>query len=464
MHPISIETLIGEKGATQQNMRDVPLQQIKEYAAEDADITLQLYQHLYPKLDQNQLTNLYQTIEAPLVSVLASMEYEGVRIDPQFLLDYSVELGAYIEEARKKVFDQAGVQFNIDSPKQVGDVLFGLMKIPYRWAKTKTQQFSTNEEKLSELAEKHQIAQDILHFRSLTKLKSTYVDTLPKLINPKTQRIHSSFNQAVASTGRLSSNNPNLQNIPIKTAAGIKIRQAFIPRNDDYLLLSADYSQIELRLIAHMSNDQAMIQAFNDELDIHLATAAKVYNVPLNQVTPTQRRNAKTVNFSIIYGAGAQNLSQQLDIPRAEAKELIEQYFVQYSNLKKYMDDTVAFARTHGYVQTLLGRRRHIRDIDSRNGLTRSQAERTAINTPVQGTAADLIKAAMIQIHHQLQQHNLRSKLILQVHDELVFDVYKPELNTVQSLVQHAMEHAIPNLQVPLRVSMGTGNNWREAH
>ncbi len=356
------------------------------------------------------------------------------------------------------------MNFNISSPKQVGEVLFDKMKIPYRWKKTKSGQYSTNEEKLTELAEENPFVREILAYRSLTKLRSTYVDALPKMVNPKTGRIHSSFNQALAATGRLSSNNPNLQNIPIRTPEGRKVRKAFIPRDADHILLAADYSQIELRLIAEISKDEAMLEAFLAGHDIHQATAAKVYGKALDEVTPDERRNAKTVNFSIIYGAGSTNLSRQLKIKRAEAKELIEQYFKEYSGLKNYMDETVNFARENGFVKTLLGRRRYLRDIDSRNSLLRSNAERIAINTPIQGTAADMIKIAMINVHQALKEGNFKTKMILQVHDELVFDVYKEELENIKPLVEEKMKTAIPNLTVPILVGMDTGDNWLEAH
>jgi DNA polymerase-1 len=338
------------------------------------------------------------------------------------------------------------------------------MKIPYRWGKTKTGQYATDEAKLSELALTYPFVDKILRHRGLIKLKSTYVDALPKMVNPRTGRIHSSFNQTIAATGRLSSNNPNLQNIPIRTEEGRRVRKAFIPRDDDHVLLAADYSQIELRLIAHISGDEAMIEAFNAGHDIHAATAARVYNVPLEEVSSDQRRNAKTVNFSIIYGAGAFNLSQQLNLSRAEAKDLIDAYFQQYQGLKAYMDNTIAFAREKGYVETLLGRKRQLRDINSKSGLERSNAERMAINSPIQGTAADMIKIAMIRVHQALKEGNFRSKMILQVHDELVFDVYKPELETLKPIIESCMSEAIPNLKVPILVGMDSGTNWLEAH
>ncbi|HRW75094.1 MAG: DNA polymerase I [Lewinellaceae bacterium] len=462
--PVSITSLIGKKGVRQLSMRDVEVEKVAEYAAEDADITLQLYHYLWPRIQSENLENLYNTMEGPLIRVLTEMEFNGIRLDSDFLAAYSIELDKEIQETERTVYKMAGSAFNMSSPKQVGEILFDRMKIPYRWSKTKSGQYSTDEEKLTELAPDNPIVDQILRYRGLTKLKSTYVDALPKMVNPRTGRIHSSFNQTIAATGRLSSNNPNLQNIPIRTEEGRKVREAFIPRDEDHLLLAADYSQIELRLIAHISDDQAMLAAFQAGHDIHSATAANVYGVPLEEVTSDQRRNAKTVNFSIIYGAGATNLSRQLNISRKEASELIEAYFAQFQGLKNYMEQTVEFAREKGYVETLLGRRRFLRDINSKSGLERSNAERMAINTPIQGTAADMIKVAMIRIQEALEAGNFRTKMILQVHDELVFDVYKPELDKVSPLIEDLMKHAIPNLKVPILVGMGTGTNWLEAH
>lgn len=462
--PISIETLIG-KGKNQLSMRDVRIEKVKDYAAEDADVTFQLYNFFKDKIEEQGFQQLFKDMEMPLVEVLTELEYNGIRVDADYLNEYAKELDVKIREFEQKIYELAGTQFNVSSPKQVGEVLFDKLKLPYRWKKTgKTDQYSTDEEKLSELAENYPVARAILDYRGLTKLQSTYVEALPRMINPKTGRIHSSFNQALAATGRLSSNNPNLQNIPIRTEEGRRVREAFVPRNEDYILLSADYSQIELRLIAEIAHEEAMLEAFQQGLDIHLATAAKVYGVPLSDVTPTQRRNAKTVNFSIIYGAGSLNLSQQLGIPRTESKQLIEQYFSQYKDLKKYMDTVVEDARKNGYVTTLMGRRRILRDIDSRNSLARSNAERIAINSPIQGTAADMIKMAMINIHKALKDNKLQTKMILQVHDELVFDVFKPELETVKSIIESGMKNAIPNLKVPIEVGMGIGQNWLEAH
>lgn len=460
---VSIETLIG-KGVNQLSMRDVRVERVAEYAAEDTDVTLQLKEYFFPKLKEEGLLDLYNTMESPLTRVIVDMEYEGINLDSEFLEKYSVELEKEIQDFEKKIHADAGLTFNIASPSQIGEVLFGKMGIPYRWSKTKTGKYSTDEAKLTELAVEYPFVADILKHRTLSKLKSTYVDALPLQVNPKTGRVHSSFNQALAATGRLSSNNPNLQNIPIKTPEGRKVREAFIPRDENHVLLAADYSQIELRLIAEMSNDTAMLEAFQKGQDIHRATAARVYGTPYDEVTSDQRRNAKTVNFSIIYGAGATNVSQQLGIKRGEAKELIDTYFQQYQGLKNYMEDTVNFARENGFVKTLLGRRRYLRDIDSRNSLARSNAERVAINTPIQGTAADLIKVAMINIHRALKEKNLHTKMILQVHDELVFDVPKKELETVKPIIEDLMKNAIPNLKVPILVEMGTGKTWLEAH
>jgi DNA polymerase-1 len=460
---VPITDIIG-KGKKQLTMRDVEVDKVVEYAGEDADVTLQIKDQLDELLTENKLSDLYWDLEAPLIPVLSAMEYEGVRINPDFLNNYSKELGKLIKEQEDKIYEAAGSAFNIGSPKQVGQILFDRLEIPYKGKKTSTGQYSTSVDKLQELAKDHPIVADILNYRKYSKLKSTYVDALPKLINPRTGRVHSSYNQARAATGRLSSENPNLQNIPIRDDAGREIRKAFEARDADHILLAADYSQIELRLIAEISKDEAMLAAFIEGNDFHRATAAKVYDVPYEEVTPMQRRNAKTVNFSITYGAGATNLSQQLDISRQEAKELIEQYFVQFAGLKQYMDDTVEYARKNGYVSTLLGRRRNLRDINSRNGMIRSNAERMAINTPIQGTAADMIKVAMINVHKALREQKLKSKMILQVHDELVFDVYRPELEQVKALVNDLMKNAMPELKVPIIVEMDTGDNWLEAH
>ncbi len=461
---IPIEDLIGKKGIKQLSMADIDIEKVKDYAAEDADLTFQLKKIIETKLIEDNVMELFENIEMPLINVLTNMEYNGVYVDIDFLKDYSGILENLIGNSEKEIYLKAGIRFNIASPKQVGEILFEKLKIPYRWTKTSTEQYSTSEEKLVELAYNHEIVNDILNFRKLQKLKNTYVDSLPKLVNPKTNRIHSSFNQARAATGRLSSENPNLQNIPIKDEAGREIRKAFKPRNEDYLILSADYSQVELRLIADMSGDEAMLEAFNNDLDIHRATAAKIFDIDIDNVTSDQRRQAKTINFSIVYGAGSTNLSRQLDIPKSEAKKLIDNYFEEYKGLKNYFDDVVHFARTNGYVLTKSGRKRKLRDINSRNSLARSNAERMAINTPIQGTAADMIKIAMIKINNEIQKRNLKSKMILQVHDELVFDMHKSENEILPQLVIDNMENAMPGLKVKIKVDTGIGNNWLEAH
>jgi len=460
---VPIQDLIG-KGKNQLSMRDIAIDKVIEYAGEDADITLQLVEPLKEIMAENGLEEVYEKIDMPLIPVLRDMEYEGVRINPNFLNDYSKDLENLILETERKIYKTAGTDFNIGSPKQVGEILFDRMGIPYKWRKTKTGQYSTDVDKLTELAVEHSIVADILEYRKYSKLKSTYVDALPAMVNPRTKRVHSNFNQARAATGRLSSENPNLQNIPIKDEAGRKIRKAFEPRDKDHILLAADYSQIELRLIAEISKDAYMMEAFQKGLDFHRATAAKVYNVDYDVVTAEQRRNAKTVNFSITYGAGATNLSRQLGIKRTEAKDLIDEYFKQFQGLKIYMDQTVEYARKNGYVKTLLGRKRFLRDINSRSGLIRSNAERMAINTPIQGTAADMIKLAMIEIHKMLKEGDYQSKMILQVHDELVFDVLKTELEELQPKIEEKMKNAIPGLEVPILVGIGVGENWLEAH
>ena len=461
---VPIVDLIGKNGKNQLSMRDIDIEKVVEYAGEDADITLQLKAPMKDLLVKNELLDLYQDLEYPLIDVLANMEYEGVRINPEFLSNYSKVLGDLILNKEKEIYDKAGVRFNIASPSQVGAVLFEKLEIPYRWRKTSSGKYSTDVEKLTELSVDHEIVSDILNFRKYSKLKSTYVDALPLLVNPKTGRVHSNFNQARAATGRLSSENPNLQNIPIKDEAGREIRKAFEPRNEDYVLLAADYSQIELRLIAEISEDEGMMEAFVQGLDFHTATAAKIYNVSLEEVTADQRRTAKTVNFSITYGAGATNLSRQLGIKRTEAAEIIEQYFKQFPGLQNYMVETVENAKKTGYVTTLMGRKRVLRDINSNSGLARSNAERMAVNTPIQGTAADMIKVAMINVHKAIKDANLKSRLIMQVHDELVFDVHKEEFDQVKLLVEDKMKNAMPGLKVPILVGIGSGLNWLEAH
>lgn len=460
---VSIETLIGKKGKNQGSMRDVPVEQIKEYAAEDADITLQLKEKFAPLIKANKQEKLFNDIENPLVYTLADMEYEGVLIDRDFLADYSKELGSEILTLRDNIFKEAGTEFNIDSPKQLSQVLFQKMEIPYKGKKTKTGQYSTNEDTLSKLVGEHEIAQYLLDYRELVKLKNTYVDKLPDEINPKTGRVHTSFSQAIAATGRLSSNNPNLQNIPIRTERGRRIRKAFIPRDENYLLLSADYSQIELRLAAAMSGDETMLDAFVHHKDIHSITASRVYKIPLEEVTSDQRRNAKAVNFGILYGTTAYGLSQNIGIPRTEAAELIENYFKEFSGLKSFMDEAIAKARKTGYAETLMGRRRYLHDINSSNNIVKNAAERNAINAPLQGTAADMIKIAMNRIHSEMKKQKMQSKMTLQVHDELVFDVHKDEIDTLKPMVEDLMQNAI-KLSVPIEVESGTGKNWLEAH
>lgn len=461
--PLSITELIGKKGKEQGSMRDVPLETIKEYASEDADITLQLSEVFTPLLIQSEAEKLVEEMEYPLIYVLADMEKEGVKIDQMALEEFSIELDTSLKTLEKEIWKEAGTPFNISSPKQLGEILFDRLKLDPKAKKTKTGQYQTGEDVLSYLAPLNPIVSSILDFRSLQKLKSTYVDALPLMINPKTGRIHTSYNQAVASTGRLSSNNPNLQNIPIRTEKGREVRKAFIPRDEDHVLISADYSQIELRIIAEISQDPAMMEAFSQNLDIHQATAARVYGVPLSEVSSQMRRNAKSVNFGIIYGQSAFGLSQNLGIPRKEASDIIQQYFDQYPNIKKYMENTVDFARTHGYVETLMKRRRYLRDITSANHTVRGFAERNAINAPIQGSAADLIKLAMISIFKEFKNQGIKSKMTMQVHDELVFDVHKSEIELVKPIIEEKMRLAIP-MKVPIVVELGTGNNWLEAH
>lgn len=460
---ISIETLIGKKGKGQLNMRDIEVEKVAEYAAEDADITLRLKKVLEPQLDEKNARYVLEKVEAPLISVLADMEREGVRIDDKMLEGYSKELEIDIAQLEKDIQELAGVKFNIASPKQLGEVLFDKLQLDPKAKKTKTGQYKTDEEVLSYLAREHEIAQKIIDFRQLQKLKSTYVDALPLLVNKHTGRVHTSFNQAVAATGRLSSTDPNVQNIPIRTDRGREIRKAFIPRDENHLLLSADYSQIELRIVAAISEDKGMIDDFKQGLDIHTATAAKVFGVSLDDVDRDMRRKAKMVNFGIIYGISAFGLSQRLEIPRKEAAAIIESYFLQYPDIKRYMNDTVEQARERGYVETLLGRRRYLRDINSANHTVRGFAERNAINAPIQGSAADMIKLAMINIHRRFEEMQVKSKMILQVHDELLFDVYKPELEDLKPVIKKEMLGAM-ELAVPLEVEMGAGQNWLEAH
>ncbi len=461
--PVSIEALIGKKGKGQKSMRTVEPAVLRDYACEDADITLQLRNVFEPMLKEAGATDLFRNIEIPLVPVLASMEAEGIKLDTGALKEFSKELQGEILKVQEKIFGLSETTFNIASPKQLGEVLFEKLKITDKPKKTKTKQYSTSEDVLSRLIHKHPVVQLILDYRSLTKLKSTYVDALPELINPRDGRIHTSYNQAVAATGRLSSNNPNLQNIPIRTEKGREIRKAFVPRDPDHVLMAADYSQIELRIIADLSKDESMIETFRKGEDVHAATAAKVYGVSLDEVTPEMRRNAKTVNFGIVYGISAFGLSERLNIPRREAGDLIDQYFEKYPGVKKYMNETIGFAREHGYVQTIMGRRRYLRDINSNNATVRGFAERNAINAPIQGSSADMIKIAMIRIHDAILKEKLRTRMILQVHDELVFDTPKEELDDVNTMVEGIMKNAI-EMKVPVVVDINTGKNWLEAH
>ncbi|MBL7702228.1 MAG: DNA polymerase I [Ferruginibacter sp.] len=463
--PVHIEELIGKKGKGQGSMRDVEPEKIKEYAAEDADITFQLKHILLPKLKEREVERVFYEVENPLVKVLTAMEFEGIRIDEAFLKEYSKELEKEAKAAEESVYAQAGVRFNLASPKQLGEVLFDKMQIDPKAKKTKTGQYATGEDVLLKLAANNKIVDDILVFREFTKLKSTYVDALPLMINKKTGRVHTSYAQAVAVTGRLSSNNPNLQNIPIRTERGREIRKAFIPRDENYVLISADYSQIELRIVAAISGDANMCEAFRTGKDIHTATAAKVFNVEEKDVTKEMRYKAKSVNFGIIYGQGAFGLAENLGISRTEAKEIIDNYKKQFPNIQKYMDDTIHFAQEHGYVQTLMGRKRWLKDIGSANFTVRAFAERNAINSPIQGSAADMIKLAMIKIHDEFSRHNFKSKMLLQVHDELVFDAHKDEIEIIKPIILNCMQTALalPN-DVPTDAELGMGESWLEAH
>ncbi|WP_223551457.1 DNA polymerase I [Aestuariivivens sp. NBU2969] len=461
--PISIETLIGKKGKNQLSMRQVPLEKQTEYAVEDADITLQLKTHFENELGEANTKALFDNIEIPLLRVLAAMELEGINLNKAFLNSLSEQLDNDINTLESQIYAEAGEVFNIASPKQLGEILFDKLKLVDKPKKTKTGQYSTAEDVLSYLAKDHAIIQNILDYRGLSKLKSTYVDALPNQVETSTGRIHTDYMQTVAATGRLSSNNPNLQNIPIRTERGRQVRKAFIPRNKDYTLLAADYSQIELRIIAALSEEDTMIEAFKHGEDIHASTASKVFNVPIETVTREQRSNAKTVNFGIIYGVSAFGLSNQTNLSRSEAKELIDTYYTTYPKLKRFISNQVDFARDHGYVQTVLGRRRYLKDINSQNAVVRGAAERNAVNAPIQGSAADIIKIAMINIYRKLLEGQFKTKMLLQVHDELVFDVYKPELEIVSKLIKTEMENAY-KLTVPLDVDIDTGDNWLEAH
>jgi DNA polymerase-1 len=461
--PISIETLIGPKGKKQKSIREADLDAVCVYACEDADITLQLKEKLEPQVKELKLEKLLHEVEEPLSFVLSDMEYLGVSIDTETLSSMSTELEEASLSVEKEIYEIAGVQFNIGSPKQLGEVLFDKLQLVDKPKKTKTGQYATGEEILSRLASEHEIANKILEYREYNKLKSTYVDALPKLISNKDQRVHTDYRQTIAATGRLSSNNPNLQNIPIRTEKGREIRKAFVPSEDGYIMMSADYSQVELRIMAAFSGDQSMQQAFKEGRDIHANTASKVFKVPLEEVDSNMRRKAKEVNFGIIYGISAFGLSQNLNIPRGEASDIIKAYFEEFPSVKTYMDTTVENARKNEYVETILGRRRYLRNINSKNFTMRGFDERNAINAPIQGSAADIIKVAMIDIHEWMRKENLRSKMIMQVHDELVFEAHQEELDILRKEVTDRMQNALP-LEVPLRVEVGTGANWLEAH
>jgi DNA polymerase-1 len=461
--PVSISELIGKKGKNQLSMRVVPIAEQTEYAVEDADITFQLKQLFTGELESGNVTKLFNEIELPLVSVLTAMEIEGININTDFLKQLSIALTEDINRLEKNIYEQAGEEFNIASPKQLGIVLFEKMELVKKPKKTKTGQYATGEDILSFLAKDHEIIKDIQDYRQYKKLQSTYVDALPNEVNPKTGRIHTQYMQAVAATGRLSSNNPNLQNIPIRTERGKEVRKSFIPRDENHVLLAADYSQIELRIIAALSEEENMMEAFKNGEDIHASTAAKVFNVPLEEVTREQRSNAKTVNFGIVYGVSAFGLSNQTDLSRSEAKELIDTYYETYPKLKAYMSAQVDFAREHGYVETVLNRRRYLKDINSRNAMVRSGAERNAVNAPIQGSAADIIKLAMINIHNRFEKEGFKSKMLLQVHDELVFDAHKEELEIIRPIIKYEMENAF-KMSVPLDVEVGIGENWLQAH
>ncbi len=461
--PISIESLIGKKGKDQGSMSTLKADEISDYACEDADITYQLFEILQPKLETEGLIKLFQEVEMPLMPILADMEWEGIKIEIPFLSGYSAELEKDIAIIEQEIFELAGEHFNIDSPKQLGPILFEKLKITDEIKKTKTGQYSTAEDILSKYIHSHPIVEKILDYRELRKLKSTYVDAIPALVQSTTGRLHTSFMQTVAATGRLSSNNPNIQNIPIRTEKGRKIRKAFIARDENHTILSADYSQIELRVIASMSEDPNMCEAFKSGADVHQATASKVFHVNMDEVTKEMRSKAKAVNFGIIYGQGAFGLAQNLGISRTEAKEIIDSYFQQFSTLKNFQSDQIERAKQTGFVTTLLGRKRQLPDINSKNAIVRGFAERNAINAPIQGSAADIIKLAMIKIYQAFQVRQLKSKMILQVHDELVFDVLKSELNDVKTIVEECMADAYP-LRVPLLAEAGIGHNWLEAH
>ena len=463
--PLTIEELIGKKVKTFETLREVEIEKLKEFAVEDADITLQLKNIFTPILKAKQVQKVFEEVETPLLKVLADMEFQGVNVDTDFLNLYSKELETQASLSEESVFEQAGMKFNLASPKQLGEVLFVKMQLGDKVKKTKGGQYATGEDVLLKLAKENPIVENILNFRELTKLRSTYVDALPQLISKRTRRVHTSYAQAIAVTGRLSSINPNLQNIPVRTERGREIRKAFVPRNSEHVIASADYSQIELRIVAAISGDPAMSEAFKKQKDIHTATAAKVFNVAEEDVTKEMRYKAKSVNFGIIYGQGAFGLAENLNIARAEAKEIIENYKKQFSHIQKYMDDMINFCRDNGYVQTLMGRKRWLKDIHSSNFTVRSYAERNAINSPIQGTAADMIKLAMIKIFKEFEKHNFKSKMIMQVHDELVFDAHKSEVEIIKPIIIESMKTALllPN-DVPVEAEIGVGENWLEAH
>ncbi|HWH69947.1 MAG TPA: DNA polymerase I, partial [Candidatus Sulfotelmatobacter sp.] len=461
--PIPITKLIGEAKGEQINMAAVPVAKVAEYSAEDADVTWQLRTALEPSLKDKGQERVFYEIESPLIPVLVDMEFAGIRVDAAALADFAAQLAKEMDEQEKTICRLAGTTFNLNSPRQLGQILFDVMKICAPPKKTKTGQYSTDEQTLAALAPEHEVVQRLLDYRTASKLKSTYADALPTAIWPRTGRVHTTFNQVMTTTGRLSSQNPNLQNIPIRTERGQEIRKAFVPQGPEYGLLSADYSQIELRIIAALSREPGLLEAFRTGADVHTATAAKVYGVFPEMVTPEMRRKAKMVNYGIAYGISAFGLAQRLHIPRKEASEIIDQYFRQFSGIRKYMDDTIAFAREHGYVETVTGRRRYIRDINSFNNTIRGAAERNAINAPIQGTAADMIKLAMIHIYRELAARQLKTRMLLQVHDELVFDLFKPEEKEVRALVADKMKKAIV-LDVPIEVDIGVGETWLAAH
>jgi len=461
--PVEIEALIGRKGKGQLTMRDVDVQKVVDYAGEDADITLQLRNAFAPRLEKDNLNKLFDQVEMPLVQVLTDLELEGITIDTNALADLSATLDADMKQVQQEIFEIAGESFNVGSPKKLGEILFDKLKLDKNAKKTKTGQYATGEEILSKLEEEHEIARKILDYRELIKLKNTYVDALPLLISKRTGRIHTSFNQAVASTGRLSSANPNLQNIPIRTPRGQEIRKAFVPRGPEFLIMSADYSQIELRIMAAFSGDQTMLDAFNNGVDIHTQTASKVFHVGLSDVTGDMRRKAKTINFGIIYGISSFGLAQRLKIPRKEAGTIIEEYFAGFPAVKAYIDQCIEKARGFGYAETILGRRRYLRDINSRNITDRMFAERNAVNAPIQGSAADMLKIAMIQIHEFMRRERLKSKMILTVHDELVFDAHRDELDYLRENINRIMQNAIP-MGVKMDTGIGVGENWLVAH